>query len=80
MTVSSLYCNVTIAIEIQESNEKTRSNLWNMVKAVFTFLFWVSAFLIVWLVALKYHEQSRQMLRIETLSNQRIDKRKKRAL
>jgi TctA family transporter len=30
-------------------------------------LFWISAFLCVWLIAFKYHEQSRQMLRIEKI-------------
>jgi hypothetical protein len=39
------------------------------------FIFWFSSYLSVWLVAFKYHEQSRQMLRIEELINQRNEQK-----
>ena len=44
------------------------------------FVFWCCVYICTWLVAFKYHEQSRQMLRIDRLTNQRNINRNSRAV
>lgn len=66
LTTSSIALVVMTIISIKKHHELKPD--WHWIHACVTFIFWTSSYLCVWLIAFKYHEQSRQMLRIEQLT------------
>jgi hypothetical protein len=66
ITLSSIAIMVVNALVIKNLVDKLDIDVTLI---VLNFLFWMSAFLCVWLIAFKYHEHSRQLLRIEKLTN-----------
>jgi hypothetical protein len=80
LTVSSIVFDIINGIWLKDPDKSSRKPWFFYTMAISQFVFWVSAYLCVWLISLKYHEQSRQMLRIENLSSMRNEKRNKRAL
>lgn len=81
LTVSSIAL-MTVDVFVMEfmKKEEKMSIVIKILVCALTFCFWTCVCLFTWLVAFKYHEQSRQMLRIDKLTYQRLEKRNRRAV
>ena len=49
--------------------EIPKTPLYYTLDMTFAFIFWFCVYICTWLVAFKYHEQSRQLLRIDRLTS-----------